>query len=455
MAADTDDGVIGEDCQADVIRMRNFFPPPSPSDNGPSDNIPSNKQVKITYLTSAPVPKVPPPPPGFNFSHDAILKHYTALRQDSDFNPKTDTILFYYSGHGFHDREKGHFLRTPGKVLLRTELREAVLNCQPRLAVIITDCCQQVKALPTVNLFGASAASEIVDALFFKPVGFIDINSCSQGQLAGGGAPKAGGFFTKALFDLMASPIEDFDLNNDNVLTWREFFPLLMGETTENWKNGCDRENPPGCTKNRNLPGGLQCTQNPQAYSLPARTPIDPPEFKHGLTIAVLQKDGKDAGLNVTAVQPGSPAEQAGLKKDDVILEIDNKRILNPMEFDCAINFPPGCGSIRVKYDRASKIAETKISLPVFKHGLTVAVFQKDGKDAGLKVSAVQPGSPAEKAGLKKDDVIVKIKNKSIVKPMEFECATDFAIGSIRVTYRPAGASDGDVDKNIILEHDN
>ena len=411
--------------------------------------------MKITYLTSAPVPKVPPPPPGFNFSHDAILKHYTALPQDKDFNPKTDTILFYYSGHGLYDPEKGHVLKTPGKVLLRTELREAVLKCQPRLAVIITDCCSEVRALSTVQLRGApSAASEIVDALFFTPVGLIDINSCSQGQLAGGGVPKTGGFFTKALFDLMGSPIDEIELKKDNAVTWREFFPLLMAETTANWKNGEKLSgNEDGCA--RDLPGGQQCTQDPQPYSLPARTPIDPPEFKHGLTIAVLQKDGKDAGLNVTAVQPGSPAEQAGLRKDDVILEIDNKRILNPMEFDCAINFPPGCGSIRVKYDRASKIAETKISLPVFKHGLTVAVFQKDGKDAGLKVSAVQPGSPAEKAGLKKDDVIVTINNKSILKAMEFECATNFAIGSIRVTYRPAGASDRDNPRKIILEHDN
>ncbi len=356
MAADTEDGFIGNDCQTDLNRLKSFFAEPT--------NVPPNKKVKVTFLTSAPTQGA------LRFSHNAILDHYKALQQNKEFNPKTDTILFYYSGHGFYDREKGHFMKTPGQLLLRTELREAVLKCQPRLAVIITDCCQQVKPLAAITVRGlVDNRADIVDSLFFKPVGLVDINACSQGQFAAGGSPNAGGFFTKALFDLMSlsfiqvqelSPSHGL-LKNDMVLTWREFFPLLMSKTMENWKEGYAKDD--GCTDNVDLPGGTQCTQDPQAYSLPTQTPFDPPGFKHGLTLAVFQKDGKDAGLMVTSVQPGSPADIAGLKKDDVILEIDNKRILSAVECDCAINFAPVSGSIHVKYDRAGKSGDAKITL--------------------------------------------------------------------------------------------
>jgi Caspase domain/PDZ domain len=356
MAADTEDGIIGDDCKADLKRLELFFSEPT--------NIPANKQVKVTFLTSTPAPGVP------KFSHDAIIDHYKALQQNIEFNPKTDSILFYYSGHGYYDPEKGHFMKTPGQLLLRTELREAIRKCRPRFSAIITDCCQELRPMHRIVVRGeVSDKGPIVDALFFQPVGLVDINSCSQGQVAGGGSPKSGGFFSSALFDLMSSSIERLETlsgshdltKKDHILTWREFLPLVANKTTANWKIGWATEG--GCSDNDNVPGKRQCSQDPQAYSLPERTPLDPPGVKHGLTIEVIQKNGMDAGIRIVSVEPGSAADKAGLHKDDVLQEIDHKRILSAIEFDCATSFVPASGSMHVKYERAGKSDEAEMTI--------------------------------------------------------------------------------------------
>jgi hypothetical protein len=355
MAADTEADDIGDDCKSDVKRLKVFFSEDS--------NVPPGKQVKLTILSGPPQVGVP------RFSHDAIIDYFKDLQKEPEYNRKTDSILFYYSGHGFYDPDKGHFLKTPGQMLFRSELRKAILDCKPRFAAIITDSCEQV--LPAFRLVAKGAKVDLfptVDALFFQPVGFVDINACSQAQFAVGGNP-AGGFFTNAFFDLIEKPVDVLaklassvpGAKQDRVLTWREFFPLVAQKTNLNFKFGYANDG--GCMDNPDAPGKRQCSQDPQLSSLPERTPYDPPDFKPGFAVVVLQNNGKDAGLRVTAVDPGAPAEKAGLKTDDAILRIDNKSILSAMEFTCALNFGPVPGTIVVKYDRAGTTGEAKITL--------------------------------------------------------------------------------------------
>ncbi len=357
MAADTEDDAIGDDCKSDVKRLKTFFSEDS--------NVPPGKQVKLTILSGPPQVGVP------RFSHDAIIDYFTELQKEPEYNRKTDSILFYYSGHGFYDPEKGHFMKTPGKMLFRSELRKAILDCKPRFAALITDSCEQVR--PAFRIVAKGAKVDLfptVDALFFEPVGFLDLNACSQAQYAVGGGASQGGFFTNAFFDLIEKPVNVLEklaassspaAKNDKVLTWREFFPLVAQKTNLNWKSATANDG--GCMDNPGVPGKRQCSQDPQLYSLPERTPYDPPDFKPGFAVVVLQNDGKDAGLKVTAVDPGSPAEKAGLKTDDAILQIDNKTILSTMELTCALNFGPVPGTIVVKYDRAGTTGEAKIIL--------------------------------------------------------------------------------------------
>jgi serine protease inhibitor len=69
------------------------------------------------------------------------------------------------------------------------------------------------------------------------------------------------------------------------------------------------------------------------AAKLRARLGIRPP-FELGLDLA---KDVKDGGLEVVAVAPGSPAEQAALKPGDVLLKVNGQPVKGKAELDAAL----------------------------------------------------------------------------------------------------------------------
>ncbi len=361
MVANTTDASIGKSCAVDQNALRHLFWEPS--------NIPKNKQVSIEFISSDPTSAASK---ATKFSREAILAYYQKRCQTGAIKPGKDAVLFYYSGHGSYDKDKGLYLNTPGRALLHSELREAILNCQPHLAVIITDCCQQVRPSPTRGFFASEKLGDdrapIVDALFFKPNGVVDINSCSEKQLAGANL-GSGGFFTSVLFGQMGPTIETVEgrlakeglpLKHDGVLTWREFFPLLMSGTTAKWKRAFPG---PDCLPSVDLPDRKQCTQDPQAFSLPVDEQFDPPGLQHGMSAEVVLKDGKRVGLKITKLQPGSPADKAALKLGDVILTVDNKTVCNADELDCAVNFGPVPGVVHVVYNEDGQNKETTMML--------------------------------------------------------------------------------------------
>ena len=158
--------------------------------------------------------------------------------------------------------------------------------------MILTDCCSNVLSLATFLSRGlVSDRSQIVDSLFFKPTGMVDINSSSQGQESAG-TDIEGGFFTSVFFGKMSLQVNTIEkgladrglpVKTDGILTWREFFPVLTGPTSAKWSSAYPA---PTCKDNDSLPGGKQCTQDPQAFCLPSSPLLDPPAaFKHGLTV--------------------------------------------------------------------------------------------------------------------------------------------------------------------------
>jgi hypothetical protein len=361
LVADTTDESIGKSCVTDLKTVKDYFTQ--------TTNIPNNRQVRTTFMTGSPPPD--DAPGALKYSRDAILAHYKDLANKGDVKP-SDTIFFYYSGHGAFDPEKGHFLAKMGDLehsLFRSDLREAILQCKPRLAVILTDCCSNVIALPTFTSRGITKDRlQVVDSLFFKPSGIVDINSSSQGQESAGTDPE-GGFFTFVLFEQLRQTVNaieqhltdrGFPVKGDGTVTWRELFPLLTGRTSAKWKGAFPG---PDCKDNDSLPDGKQCSQDPQAFCLPFSPLVDPPAaFKHGLTVDASKRDGKDI-LTVRTVDMGSAAEKGGLKAGDVITAIDNKKVSNSCEFDCAIGFPPDQNRVNVTFVRDSKSTDCQLKL--------------------------------------------------------------------------------------------
>jgi hypothetical protein len=70
-----------------------------------------------------------------------ILDHYR--RQPAD---PSQTLLFYYSGHGGWHARRGHFLALHRGPLYRSDLGTAMAQSKPRLQIMLTDCCSNLAA---------------------------------------------------------------------------------------------------------------------------------------------------------------------------------------------------------------------------------------------------------------------------------------------------------------------
>lgn len=158
-------------------------------------------------------------------------------------------------------------------------------------------------------------------------------------------------------------------------------------------------------------------------------------------------KNGKGAVVN--DILKGSPAEKAGLKRGDVILEVDGKTV-NDAESLRNIVAQREIGSqITIKIIREGKpisltakvselpmeMQETSIEKPekemdeenVFAGFTVIALSQEIAKQLGLSrdekgvvIIKVEPDSPAEDAGLKKGDVIQEINKRTVTNLRDF-----------------------------------
>lgn len=93
---------------------------------------------------------------GKQVTPDKILAYYKNLKFDAN-----EALLFYYSGHGGFHLKKGHFLALTHGKLYRADLIAAMTASQPRLCVLLTDCCSNYAggALPGEPKGSAEIAS--------------------------------------------------------------------------------------------------------------------------------------------------------------------------------------------------------------------------------------------------------------------------------------------------------
>lgn len=158
-------------------------------------------------------------------------------------------------------------------------------------------------------------------------------------------------------------------------------------------------------------------------------------------------KNGKGAVVN--DILKGSPAEKAGLKRGDVILEVDGKTV-NDAESLRNIVAQREIGSqITIKIIRegkpislTAKVSELPVEMQetsieksekemdeenVFAGFTVIALSQEITKQLGLSrdekgvvIIKVEPDSPAEEAGLKKGDVIQEINKRTVTNLRDF-----------------------------------
>jgi serine protease Do len=152
-----------------------------------------------------------------------------------------------------------------------------------------------------------------------------------------------------------------------------------------------------------------------------------------------------NSGALLAGVQSDSPAAQAGLQPGDVIESVNGAKIANPRELALNVaNIQPGEEAhLTVLHDGQTKDVSVKVgTLPgeqtasndnqgggqhQAKIGLALAPLSSDMRGQldvpdgtkGAVVQGVQPGSPAEAAGLQPGDVIVGVGSHAVSSPDE------------------------------------
>lgn len=110
-------------------------------------------------------------------------------------------------------------------------------------------------------------------------------------------------------------------------------------------------------------------------------------------------------------IDPGSPAEKAGLMVDDQILKINGRTVKTWHEVEIAVGSKPD-RLITVEIKRGDEILQVPLKTDkVTKYEMGYAGFRAK---ILTQIMMVNPGSPAEKAGLQPGDIILAVNGQPV-----------------------------------------
>jgi len=137
-------------------------------------------------------------------------------------------------------------------------------------------------------------------------------------------------------------------------------------------------------------------------------------DLQKGLLGVAMKSPDKFSVLPVIgAVQKASPAEKAGLKPGDTLVEIEGKGVVNMAQVQHVLGVKYEGDKIALKYKRGKDVVEVK-SLELGGKDVVIAqpflgiLPMRDDPKLGVEIRYVFEKSPADKAGLKAGDRIVK-----------------------------------------------
>lgn len=150
-------------------------------------------------------------------------------------------------------------------------------------------------------------------------------------------------------------------------------------------------------------------------------------------------EEGK--GALIADIEQGGPADKAGIKPGDIIIKFDGKDIKDMTELPLMVAETPVGKKVKLVVVRGGKQktipveigelqeqqVEKQVEREKEKMGLTVREITPElanmyglSDDEGVIITFVEPGSPADEAGLRKGDIIKEINRKSITSLDEY-----------------------------------
>lgn len=171
----------------------------------------------------------------------------------------------------------------------------------------------------------------------------------------------------------------------------------------------------------------------------------------------------RPAGALVAGVIAGGPAEQAGIKRLDVVVAVDGTEIDDPDGFGFRFATKPVGGTMKMTILRAGKRQDISLKLvsapevparspvtiksnspfngatavnisPAVKEELSI-----NGVDSGVVIGEIEAGSTAEQVGFQKGDVVIAINNQRIEDTAALEKATKARSYLWRITFNRGG----------------
>jgi len=147
-------------------------------------------------------------------------------------------------------------------------------------------------------------------------------------------------------------------------------------------------------------------------------------------------------GVLISDVIEGSPAQKAGLKRGDVVIEFNGKKVTDVSEFRNMVALTPPGTKVKVVVIRKGKRKEFEVVLGnlrkatialsskteiLKKLGFSVQNLTKDlaeqfgyTNEKGVLISQVAPGSPAEQAGLEPGMLIMEVNRIPVKNTKQF-----------------------------------
>lgn len=129
------------------------------------------------------------------------------------------------------------------------------------------------------------------------------------------------------------------------------------------------------------------------------------------------------ATTQVSEVAPGYSAENAGIQKDDIILTYDNKRVYHPMDI-YQFMYVSKDKPVELDILRDGKRIKTIIKpllIPETKRYLFGFGVKEAAGDESTVVKTVYPDTPAEKAGFRENDKIIKLNDTPVANKQEVD----------------------------------
>ncbi len=154
-------------------------------------------------------------------------------------------------------------------------------------------------------------------------------------------------------------------------------------------------------------------------------------------------------GAVVADVAPGSPAERAGLRRDDVVTRIQNRPVANAGSINATVGIAAPDSSLNLVYLRGGHEAttalrvETPEAAPVVVGADRVVAYGAALRDAdgGAQVMTVEAGSPAAQAELTAGDQITAVDGAAVTSARAAGDAMQAAGETIEISVTRGGES--------------